>query len=111
MTFTQWAFLALMLVVLATYWLAPNRRAQNLILLISSYVFYGWVHPWFCLLIATSTVVDYACGLGMQRRPERRRRYLALSLLTNLGMLGVFKYFNFSVDVAIRRQNQGWTQP
>lgn len=98
MSFTEWDFLALLVVVLTLYWLAPGRRAQNSILLVSSYVFYGWIHPWFCLLIATSTLVDYACALGMQRSPAHRRRFLVVSLLSNLGMLGVFKYFNFFID-------------
>lgn len=66
-----------------------------MLLLIGSYVFYGFIHPWFCLLIATSTVIDYFCGLGMVRFPQRRKLMLILSLACNLSMLGFFKYFNF----------------
>ena len=95
MIFTSTAFLAFYAVVFALYWAARNRTAQNVLLLVGSYVFYGYVHPWFCLLIASSTVVDYLCGLGMGRFPNRKRSWLMLSLAFNLGLLGVFKYYDF----------------
>ncbi|MCA9269587.1 MAG: MBOAT family protein, partial [Planctomycetales bacterium] len=63
-------------------------------------VFYGFVHPWFCILIAASTVVDFACGWLMEAaegRPLRRKLLLFVSIAANLGMLGVFKYYNFFV--------------
>jgi D-alanyl-lipoteichoic acid acyltransferase DltB (MBOAT superfamily) len=50
------------------------------------------------ILIATSTVVDYGSALAMERWPERRRRFLVLSLVSNLGMLGFFKYYDFFVE-------------
>jgi len=66
-------------------------------LLVGSYFFYGYVHHWFLILIATSTVVDYGCALAMQRWPTRKRQFLLSSLVANLGMLGFFKYFGFFV--------------
>lgn len=97
MIFHSLTFIAFFLVVATVYWRLPHR-AQNALLLLSSYVFYGWVHPWFLLLIFASTVADYAAGLGMAARPDRKRLYLGLSLAVNLGMLGFFKYFNFFVE-------------
>jgi D-alanyl-lipoteichoic acid acyltransferase DltB (MBOAT superfamily) len=76
------------------YWRLPHR-AQNLLLLVASYVFYGWVHPWFLILIGTTTVVDYWTTRTMEDRPSSRRAMLGLSLAVNLGLLGTFKYFNF----------------
>ena len=74
------------------------HRAQNALLLIASYFFYGYVHPWFLTLIFASTVADYWAARGMDAHPERRRLYLGLSLVVNLGMLGFFKYFNFFAE-------------
>ena len=103
MIFTSTSFAAFFAAVFVVYWGLPrtgfgDRRAQNVLLLASSYVFYGWVHPWFCLLIAGSTVVDYMCGLGMERAHGRKRAYLVVSLAFNLGLLATFKYFDFFAE-------------
>jgi D-alanyl-lipoteichoic acid acyltransferase DltB (MBOAT superfamily) len=81
----------------AAYWMLP-QRAQNLLLFGGSYFFYGYVHPWFLVLIATSTVVDYFAARGMEAYPARRKQFLWLSIVSNFGMLGFFKYFNFFVE-------------
>jgi D-alanyl-lipoteichoic acid acyltransferase DltB (MBOAT superfamily) len=81
----------------AVYWRLPHR-GQNVLLFAGSYFFYGYVHPWFLILIATSTTIDYFAARGMERWPGRRRQFLWLSVLTNFGMLGFFKYFNFFVE-------------
>ncbi|MGE3852884.1 MAG: MBOAT family protein [Planctomycetota bacterium] len=98
MVFTSYDFITFIVLVFAAYWLLPWRTAQNVLLLGASYVFYGWVHPAWCALIAISTVVDYLCALGMRRTPAWRGRLLVISLVCNLGMLGFFKYFNFFAD-------------
>jgi D-alanyl-lipoteichoic acid acyltransferase DltB (MBOAT superfamily) len=90
-------FVVFFIVVVAIYWRLP-QRGQNVLLLMSSYFFYGYVHPWFLILIASSTVIDYLSARGMERWPARRRRFMALSIVTNFGMLGFFKYFNFFAD-------------
>ena len=97
MIFHSLDFLVFAVVVIAAYWALPHR-AQNLLLLVASYYFYGYVHPWFLILIAISTVLDYALALAIEGRPHQRRQLLWLSLATNLGMLGFFKYFNFFAD-------------
>ena len=94
MIFHSLTFLAFFVAVVTLYWRLPHR-AQNGLLLVSSYVFYGWVHPWFLTLIFASTVVDFWAGRGMATQPEKKRLFLGLSLVVNLGMLGFFKYFNF----------------
>jgi D-alanyl-lipoteichoic acid acyltransferase DltB (MBOAT superfamily) len=90
-------FLVFFVLVVALYWRLPHRW-QNVLLLVASYVFYGYVHPWFLILIASSTVVDYWSARGMERWPERKRVFMGISILSNFGMLGFFKYFNFFVD-------------
>jgi alginate O-acetyltransferase complex protein AlgI len=83
--------------VTLVYW-RLSHRAQNVLLLVSSYFFYGYVHPWFLSLIGASTVIDYASARGMERWPARKRTFMAVSVISNFGMLGFFKYFNFFAD-------------
>jgi D-alanyl-lipoteichoic acid acyltransferase DltB (MBOAT superfamily) len=92
-----WVFFA---AVYGLYRALPHR-GQNVLLLVSSYFFYGWWDWRFLSLIFISTVVDYWAGLAMERAGENeRRRRIALwvSVATNLGILGFFKYFNFFAD-------------
>jgi D-alanyl-lipoteichoic acid acyltransferase DltB (MBOAT superfamily) len=90
-------FVVFFAAVVGLYW-RLGHRAQNVLLLVASYVFYGYVHPWFLALIAASTVIDYLSARGMERWPGRRRVFMALSVTSNFGMLGFFKYFNFFVE-------------
>ena len=90
------AFLAL--VVLA-YWRLGWRR-QNVLLLVASYVFYGWWDPRFLALIGASTIIDFYCARAIAGSTDARRRrvLLAISLVINIGFLAAFKYFNFFMD-------------
>ena len=97
MSFHSFDYVAFFGLVVAFYWCLPHR-AQNVLLLAASYVFYGWIHPWFLIPIAFSTMVDYSAGLLMERDPARKKLWFGASLATNLGLLGTFKYFNFFVD-------------
>ena len=81
------------------YYFLPDRWKVRFVLLMS-YVFYGFWDPSLCSLIALSTVVDYWCGRQIADAPERspvRKRWLWLSLTTNLGILGFFKYTDFFI--------------
>ena len=99
---------------LLLYFAAP-ARTRHLLLTALSYLFYGWANPLFVVLMAFSTAVDYACGrliasgpLDQRGRlprlvpdtPRRRSQRIALvvSIVTNLSLLGFFKYFHFGVD-------------
>jgi D-alanyl-lipoteichoic acid acyltransferase DltB (MBOAT superfamily) len=97
MIFHSLDFLLFFVVVCGLYW-RLGHRAQNVLLLGASYVFYGWVHPWFVVLMLVSTTVDYWAGQRMEDDPARKALYLSCSLGVNLGMLGFFKYYNFFVD-------------
>ena len=76
------------------------HRAQNVLLLLASYLFYGWWDWRFLFLIAASTVIDFVCGLRLDAAPSPRGRkgWLTISMVSNLGILAVFKYYNFFVD-------------
>jgi D-alanyl-lipoteichoic acid acyltransferase DltB (MBOAT superfamily) len=96
MVFTSLHFVAFFVVIYALYRALPHR-AQNVMLLLASYYFYGAWDWRFLSLLLGSTVVDYFVGryLGREARQRRRKAALVLSLLFNLGMLGFFKYFDF----------------
>lgn len=102
MLFNTWSFAVFGLVVWAVY-LVLGRRAQNVWLVAASYVFYGMWDWRFCGLLLLSTVVDYIVALRLESAtsPHARRLLLGVSLCTNLGILGFFKYFNFFADSAI----------
>ena len=88
------------------------RRPQNLLLLVASYVFYGWVHPWWPVLLFATTFIDYWAARGIAASAERRKLWLWLSIASNLGLLGFYKYFNFFVDnVAAAGAALGWSMP
>jgi alginate O-acetyltransferase complex protein AlgI len=98
-SFTFWIFFA---VVLLLYRVLPHR-AQNRMLLVASYVFYGTWDWRFLSLILVSTVVDFFVGKAIAApaaSDSARKRWLILSLCTNLGLLGIFKYLGFFVDSA-----------
>lgn len=100
-----WVFLPLTLV---GYWFVAGRGVlwRNAFLLVASYVFYGWWDWRFLSLIAGSSLVDYVVGgrLGQVSSDRTRKRLLVISLTTNLGLLGAFKYFGFfaqSLELAL----------
>jgi len=99
MLFNSLTFLVFLAVVLGLYY-SLTHRAQNLLLVLASYVFYGAWDWRFLALLWISTVVDYLCALKLaqsQHQPTRRA-YMAISVATNLGILGFFKYCNFFVE-------------
>ena len=99
MTFNSIEFFAFLLVVLAVYWRLPTR-GQNRFLLAASYLFYGWWDWRFLGLLLLSTMVDFAVGrfLGRHDGEAGRKKALTASLVTNLVILGFFKYFGFFAD-------------
>ena len=98
MTFTTPTFLIFLVAMFATYW-QFDRRGQNLIILAGSIVFYGWWDWRFLGLLLVSAGVDFEVARALARTtdPSRRRLLLAVSLVTNLGILGFFKYFDFFI--------------
>ena len=94
MLFNSLPFLIFFPCVFVLYYALPFRLRKYM-LLIASYYFYMCWKPEFIVLILLSTLVDYFCGLGMVRYPERKKWLLAVSLAMNLGLLFFFKYLNF----------------
>ena len=99
MTFNSIQFLVFFALFYPSY-LMLGLRAQNVLLLIASYVFYATWDWRFLSLIIVSTLVDFYCGnrIATSQRKSVRRVFLLVSVATNLGLLGFFKYFNFFAD-------------
>ena len=102
MVFNSIAFLLFLPIVFFLYWAIPKKALfwRNALLLAASYFFYGWWDIRFLGLIILSSITDYALGrwLESEDRQVYRTGLLLLSLLVNLGILFVFKYFNFFID-------------
>jgi alginate O-acetyltransferase complex protein AlgI len=101
MLFNSFVFVWFFLLVYLLY-LASKRSVllQNSILLVASYVFYGYWNYKFLSLIALSTLIDYFVGqkLYAETAEKKRRIWLSVSVIANLAILGFFKYFNFFAD-------------
>jgi len=98
MLFNSYSFLIFLPVVFCLYWFVFNRSLQwqNILVLAASYVFYGWWSEKFLILLITSTLLDYFYGFGVGSPNKRKSKlFLWLGVLNNLGILGVFKYYNF----------------
>ena len=100
MVFNSLVFLVFFVVVYGLYRVLPHR-GQNVLILASSYFFYGWWDWRFLSLIFISTVIDYVAARVIDDAGDnRRRRRIAVgaSIVSNLGILGFFKYFNFFAE-------------
>jgi alginate O-acetyltransferase complex protein AlgI len=101
MRFNSYEFALFFAGLFPAYWLLGRwPRWQNLLLLGAGYYFYACWNVKFLSLLILSTVVDYACGLWVDRIEEtkKRRLFVAVSMAFNLGLLGYFKYFNFFAE-------------
>src|SRR5262245_22459221 len=100
MSFASVVFFLFLPVVFALHWIVPRRNWQNAVLLVASYIFYGWWDWRFCFLMIGSSLIDYWAGLRIDQEPGARRRkeILIVALTCNLLILGFFKYCNFFSD-------------
>ena len=96
MLFDSPAYFLFLIPVALVYWRLPHR-AQNILLLLASYFFYGWWDWRFLALMIGSTTMDFliAQKITAGRTDSNRKKWFVLSLVLNFGILGVFKYFDF----------------
>ncbi len=99
MSFPTWTFALFFAAFYPLYLILAKTRARIAWLLVGSYVFYGWLHPLWPLLLVLATTVDYLAVLGMDKT-RWRRSFLLLSVANALVLLGVFKYSGFLVETA-----------
>ena len=99
MLFPTYTYAVFLILVFGLYFFLtlPGRRV---ILLIASYVFYCWVHPFWGVLLAISTVMDYFLAIIICRTENitQRRLLITISIVANIGLLFYFKYFNFAAE-------------
>ena len=100
MLFNSLEFILFFAIVLCLYFVIP-QKLRWILLLISSYVFYMFWNPKYVILIIISTLVDYIVSLGMGKTENAaiRKLLLLISLITNLGLLFVFKYFGMLINI------------
>lgn len=96
MVFNSIPFLVFCAIVFPLYYLSPFRR-QNFILLVASYIFYGWWDWRFTGLLFATTATDFwlAQKISRTEEPSLRKRLLIVSMVVNLTVLCIFKYYNF----------------
>ena len=102
MLFNSFDFAIFLPIVFLLYWFVvkKNLKLQNALIVLASYVFYGWWDWRFLSLIIFSTVVDYLVGqkLRVEEKQSKRKVLLWTSIIVNLGFLGFFKYYNFFLE-------------
>ncbi len=102
MLFNSIDFAVFLPIVFLLYWLLANKnlRLQNALIVLASYVFYGWWDWRFLSLILFSTLVDFTIGRKLKNEKNKTKRKILLwtSIFVNLGFLGFFKYANFFLD-------------
>lgn len=101
MLFNSFEFLLFFPIVYVTYWLLNyDLRKQNVLLLISSYIFYAWWDWRFLSLIIISSFIDFKAGskIFTSKTKKQRKNWLLVSLIANLGLLSIFKYYNFFAE-------------
>lgn len=118
MLFNSLAFLLFFpIVCLSCFFIPTSRvRARNVFLLVASYYFYMNWEPVYALLLLTSTVITYYAALGTERFGEKKNKQLCLigSLVLNLAILFLFKYYNFfasNIEVALQTTGLGMDMP
>lgn len=101
MLFNSFEFLLFLPIVFLLYWFVlKNRKSQNFLIVVASYVFYGWWDYRFLLLIAFTTLYGFFSGIVTEKVSEKNhKRAITIScIVVNLMILGIFKYYNFFVD-------------
>jgi alginate O-acetyltransferase complex protein AlgI len=102
MLFNSLEFFIFLPIVFILYWFVLGKKLmhQNLLVVIASYVFYGWWDWRFLSLIIFSSFVDYGIGvmLSKEARQDKRKTLLWTSICVNIGFLGFFKYYNFFIE-------------
>lgn len=101
MLFNSLEFLVFLPLTFLAYWLLKRfLNVQNALILVASYVFYGWWDTRFLTLVAFSSIADFFIArlIESEHSQKKRKALLLLSLVINLGILGFFKYCNFFIE-------------
>ena len=100
MLFTSAEFFVLLIIVFALYWLLARwTKWQNALIVVASYVFYGWWDWRFLMLIAFTSFCSWGSGLliGKAESRKKAKAWMWTNIVLNLGILALFKYYDFFV--------------
>ena len=106
MLFNSFEFLIFLPIVFLLYWFVFDYAMrgckrqllwQNLLIVVASYIFYGWWDWRFLILIAITTVLSFLSGIGIEKVPTQRSKKAVMiaNIVVNLGILGIYKYYDF----------------
>ena len=102
MLFSSLTFLyAFLPITLILYFIFPNRKIKNIVLLCSSLIFYAWGEPKYVLLMIGITFISWIMGLLInyfKDKPKFKKLFLMLAIISIVGNLIFFKYINFIVE-------------
>lgn len=112
MLFNSWQFAIYFIVVTAAYFALPYRARWVLLLAASCYFYMAFI-PVYILILLFTILIDYGAGILIENaQGERRRFYLICSVIANVGVLAIFKYFNFlNGNFAALASAIGWNYP
>ena len=99
MSFNSISFFTFLVLVILLYRVLPYKYGK-VVLVVASYYFYGATIPWYCLLLFASTITDFFAGQWIYKAQSKikKKRILWISILVNLGLLFVFKYYDFVAE-------------
>lgn len=99
MSFNSWIYLLFLAVVVTLYWLFPASWRKGL-LLVASYLFYGWVSPWLCCLLFAMSLASYLFALGIDKSKTERgkKTCLVFGVIVSFAALFCFKYLVFTLN-------------
>ena len=98
MLFNSLEFLLFFIVVTAIYFILPHKFRWVHLLAASCYFYMAFV-PIYIVILAGTIIIDYIAGIYIEKASGKKRRlFLIISIISNIGVLAVFKYYNFFID-------------
>src|ERR1700761_1007214 len=113
MLFNSIEFVIFYVVVTTLYFVIPHKFRWVILLAASCYFYMAFV-PIYILILGFTIVIDYLAGIYIEKEldPKKRKRLLIISLVSNIGILAIFKYFNFiNLNIDYIFQAFNWRNP
>jgi len=98
MLFSSMTFIFIFLPLVCLVYFLVRPQLRNYVLLAASILFYAWGEPEYLAIMLLTILVNYAGALLIDKYPKYKKGFLTLTIVTDLGFLAYFKYFNFFID-------------
>ena len=101
MIFNSATFLIFFIIFFILYWLVFNKtnKLQNIILLLGSYIFYGWFDFRFLIFLIVVSVINYYLGIQVEKKSKYKQKVVQIAIIQSIACLAFFKYCNFFILV------------